>query len=217
MKISKITFATLTLLTTITASFFTSSCQKESLTSAADEPALFTKDVVVADKSGRNTAVIRLSSTNESLLGNLDFFKAIEIEPVFEAPSEIAGDQTPAQEDAAFSGDGVQIEIISQQLEQGAIGLNLRINQAATDAPQERAVLTFTFITSYDHIKVKANVGCHNLSYYRQPTSNASFIWMATFYNVCPPWFTQASSVPSYRMKAVIAYNPGTTFTITAW
>lgn len=195
------------------AALLLASCQKENIS----EPATASRLVTLTDQSGKNTVTLRLSA-DAALLDQTDWTTFVSLEPVFQAP-DIAAFNEPSEalEIPAAGAQEVRMELMSQQLEPGAVGVTLRFRGNA-DAAAERWQWVTTFTTSYDRVKVTTNYNCHDVYYYKRPYSYSGFSLMAAFFNRCSPGsWTSASSIPSYQMQAKIYYNSNTSFGITAW
>lgn len=216
MKTFKIAFASFTLALVAFASLLVTSCQKETLYPPIDESVLFTKDITVTDRSGKNSAVIRLSSANESALTAVDYSKVIEIEPIFEAPTAENAEVQALQEDVADDNSGgINLEIVSQQLEKGAIGLKMKFNEDSENTVQDRVVLPapVTLIVPQNNFLIVGVVGCHKVKYSKKVTSSSDWTEIGTTPRICPGEFSIIGPISSYRLRAAITKVSSSTVT----
>lgn len=212
MKNFKIAFVCIVLVMTAFASLLIFSCQKENLESPIVEPALFTKEITITDRSGKNSAVIQLSSTDESALTVMDYSKVIKIEPIFEVPEvdKVEGQATYEDVPKDNSG-GINLEIVSRQLEEGAIGLKLNLNEEVEYSIQDRSVMPVptTLITPYNNFLIVAIEGCHQVEYSRRPTSSGDWIEIGNTPKRCPQELSIIGPILSYRLRAKITKSEG--------
>lgn len=188
------------------------SCQKETQTEA---PALATKRITLTDKSGENSATILLTAADESLLNETDWSKVIEIEPVFDRPNSENALQQPGEVAAGDETEAaVHVEVESQNLQAGAVGVAVKVQFADGEGATERASVTVTFQTAYDGIAVYANYLCHKVKYSKKTTSSSTWSTMGTFNNVCPPYYTVGYSANSYRMRAQVTSSTSASYTV---
>ena len=207
MKTFKFSFVTFTCAVAVFAILFFASCQKEQLQPEIAAPVteqelpMYSKDVAFTDASGKNTAVVRISTDNASFLEEEDLSKLLRIEPVFELDSEEShSGQEPNGESEMTATISVNFEIISQQLEPGAVALRLVFDQNSNGAVQERVpfYLLMTITTTKDHVHVSITTDCAQVFSY---WSFDGTIWLTN--PIIPP----LSCAPT-ATKCI--YKPGT-------
>lgn len=213
MKAFKIRFATSALAVAALTALFFSSCQKEEILPPPSE--VFSKEVALTDREGKNEVLVRISSAEAALLDARDWSEALSIEPVFETP---AGEfSEPSEQERLESGlPEINFEIISEKLEAGAKGVNLHF--VSEEGVGSRWAYETNFITTKDNIRVRVNYNCHDVHYYRKIYSYSPWQLRASFYNRCTPnSYTQYSGPGTYQVRAQVLYNSNTSFTVTTW
>lgn len=168
MKTFKIRFSALTLVVLFFGLLF-SACEKEEI--VVNEPRdqieeqtqlPFKKEVTLTDVSGKSNVVVLFSSDNESFINDTDFSKLYSIEPIFEEPELNAKETVEAQVEEEQAADEtlstnvkLNIKVVSEQLEQGAIGLKLKYEPNEQGfAKSAGSVRVYSrFETYYDYVR----------------------------------------------------------------
>ncbi len=209
-------------LTAVLFTFLLASCQKEEMnlkkesTQQLDiEPGKFQKEFTLTDSTGKNSVTLRMSSESP-FEDNFDAAQEISVKPIFEAPEENSkAEAVPFEKDFANQ-PIVTVEVVSQKLEEGAIGLKLDFKADNSGEAEARAIYTYAFYTYYDHIGVTAWTGCLTAHYLHRPYSYSPWIWFNSFF-LCGVNWSFGYSIYSYQMGTVVYYYSGTWFTVYVW
>jgi hypothetical protein len=211
----KIRLAAFSATLTVLFSLMVFSCQKEEMpapetfTPPATEPVLFTKEVTITDKSGRNSAIVKFSATDEDLLEEQNASEMFKIEPLFDKPTPdglATGSQTAPDLVERHEEETISAEVTVLHLEEGAIGWKVTFDasQPASAVSDRSHCAGFNVLyqpTFFDNIIVYTGPGNnpHNDFYWKKMTSTGSWIFLGSNYNV---WTFSTRSAPgSYQMK----------------
>ncbi len=227
MKTFKFRFATFTFAVITFATLFFASCQKEQFQPEAINPpteqeqALVSKEVAFTDASGKNTAVIRFSTNDPALFDELDVSTLFSIEPVF----EIFEEESHAEAGSEAEGDipavktTLDFEIISQQLEPGAIALTL-VYEPKSNAVVDRVPMTLllSFTTTADHVHVNITADCAGTYFYRKLVPALPFVLFASDPSDCAPVTECGYYLGSYQIQVKVwGYSGITSFNVVAY
>lgn len=231
MKTSNVRFSAITLVAVLFAILF-SACEKEEITSSeqlsnsTEEVLPFQKEVNLTDATGKNSLVVRFSSLTKEQLRDKEISSRYRIEPIFEAPEiEVANiAEATAKENAPSEKRlNLRIEIISRELEEGAIGLKL-VHQ-----PSEAGTVSAKKF-NYDHYGeilthrnniafFKYNAVCMDAEFFNERYAY-SWQWISLGYrNSCASgvWYTHPKQNVSPRMRARYSYNDYASFATYIW
>lgn len=198
---------------------FLPSCQQENVVEPQQEEASsiqelpYQQEITVTDSLEKNKIVLRFSSRNpltEELLATYSF----GIQPLFEMPSDTskeapeAGKTITARPDLESS---IRIEIISKELEEGAIGLILNNEPHKKEVAKTNQIYDFDFIAHNDYIYVENKYYSSNFLSVAFGTKLVPYgNWVPIASHNLPPNIYQWYYKPySYMMRAYLSYPSG--------
>ena len=216
--------STILIVAVFSSLFLMSSCEKEKFSTTGTpaspveevNPLPFQKEVAFTDSTGKNSVIVRFSATKESLLQEIPNW--FSIEPIFEIPKidepSVANSQSVEEEPAQRRRPGevdFNIEVLSQQLEEGALGVKLSYMPVHWEyARTPRYDHVGSFETTYNTLLIrKRNSICSDAEFFNKRYSSSNWESLGYRYSCSPfDWFVGSSSV-SFRMKVIYSFNTG--------